>query len=238
VSSISASPRLQGVPRSPQNGAIIPGLVLPQAALPYRVAEVYVHLLVLELKTDHFSYCGKKKVLDLTRKPAGRDFKGGREMIIIDQDSNPRFKHRSMRPKQSFTDTRLILSQSQFHVMSIAFHTLGTGDGARIIMLWKSPSKILVPKCIQFHTKGCQLSTRFQSTSSQSARTSKTFNQNFAESIWKTHSRFGKSFLHRLQGMEKQQTNTSRSGEIMSHKNAQSRSMPARRQNLDTWNST
>lgn len=42
------------MPRSPQNAAIIPGLVLPQAALLYRVAVVYVHLLVIELKTDHF----------------------------------------------------------------------------------------------------------------------------------------------------------------------------------------
>lgn len=38
--SLIGSPALQSLPRTSQNGLSIPGLVLPQSALPYRVAEV------------------------------------------------------------------------------------------------------------------------------------------------------------------------------------------------------
>ena len=38
--SLIGSPALRSLPRTSQNGLSIPGLVLPQSALPYRVAEV------------------------------------------------------------------------------------------------------------------------------------------------------------------------------------------------------
>ncbi|TAQ85276.1 hypothetical protein B7494_g6409 [Chlorociboria aeruginascens] len=65
--------------RTPRTSVTLPGLILPQSPLPYRVAEVYF---------------GTKKV-DLKRKPTGRDFEGGRELVIIDQDGNPRLSHKS-----------------------------------------------------------------------------------------------------------------------------------------------
>jgi hypothetical protein len=72
-------PQHRSIEGSPRNNTIISGLVLPQSALPYLVAEVYF---------------GTKKV-SLKRKLAGRDFEAGREIVIVDQDGNLRFNHRS-----------------------------------------------------------------------------------------------------------------------------------------------
>jgi hypothetical protein len=55
---------------------------LPQAALPYLVAEIYF---------------GTKKV-PLKRKPTGQDCEGGRELVIRDQLDNLRFRHRIKTP--------------------------------------------------------------------------------------------------------------------------------------------
>lgn len=84
-------------PLSPQNSVVIPGLVLPQAALPYRVAEVFVYLSTSTgYSLTASRYFGTKNV-DLKRKPIGRPCDGGRgrELVILDQDGNLRFKHRS-----------------------------------------------------------------------------------------------------------------------------------------------
>lgn len=39
-------------------------------------------------------YFGTKKV-ELKRKPIGRDCDGGREILILDENGNQRFRHRS-----------------------------------------------------------------------------------------------------------------------------------------------
>ncbi|KIN05145.1 hypothetical protein OIDMADRAFT_177451 [Oidiodendron maius Zn] len=78
-----SSPARLNPARNSQSTLNIPGLVLPQPALSYRVAEVYFD----------------KKKVDLKRKAVGNDTENGREMLIIDENGNLRYRHRIKLPR-------------------------------------------------------------------------------------------------------------------------------------------
>lgn len=134
-SSIVTSPTLlplegpASAPPSLRGEFTLPGLILPQPALSYVVAEVFF---------------GTKKV-SLRRKPAGQDSEVGRELIIRDQDNNLRFRHRIRRPSGEACYPYTWHSKWKSRHMDLEISFTGTAPDAHSISFKGAPATIAMP---------------------------------------------------------------------------------------------